>query len=209
MFESYLSADEGGKNNGTFKNSLKLKNIKINPTNLYYKSIDGILYTKDCKKLIACPPALEIEEYYVLDKTEKIERHAFQYQQNIKYIYLPNSIIEIGSGSFNTDSLKYIVLSDNITSIPSLTFCNSDSLSVYMPSSITKTYFNQGKLWNDSFGLLTGERNITIYGDNESYASENYADVFKEAIYCKFVSNEEIVEKKYFFQDIYMGDYLK
>lgn len=63
--------------------------IKISETNPYFTVSDGILYSKDMKKVIGCPPALEMTELKISDKAELINDYAFATCYNLKKAVIP------------------------------------------------------------------------------------------------------------------------
>lgn len=88
----------------------KLKEIRIN--NSYdingFKSIDGVLFSGDKKKLIAYPNN-HGEEYEVPEGTEIIASKAFKDCFNLKRLILPSSLKTIGLNAFyRCESLKLI-----------------------------------------------------------------------------------------------------
>lgn len=98
----------------SFYNCTRLKNIIVAIDNEYFKSIDGILFSKDSKTLIAYPNA-HGKEYNVPEGVEIIEHFAFKTCTGIETIFLPNSLYEIGSNAFyRCDNLKKVFLPDNI-----------------------------------------------------------------------------------------------
>lgn len=98
----------------SFYNCTQLKNIIVAIDNEYFKSIDGVLFSKDSKTLISYPNAHGME-YYVPEGVEKIEHFAFKTCTGIETIFLPNSLYEIGSNAFyRCDNLKKVFLPDNI-----------------------------------------------------------------------------------------------
>ena len=60
-----------------------LENIKVAFGNIYFDTIDGILYTKDFKKLVYCPLKLQTETFNVPTKLEIIGEKAFYDNENI------------------------------------------------------------------------------------------------------------------------------
>lgn len=93
-----------------------LTEITIPDSNEYYKTVDGVLYSKDGKTLIQYPTARS-GEYTVEKGTERIEYGAFAESQ-IEGVVFPDTIKEVanmaffesqGLASFNLpDSLEYI-----------------------------------------------------------------------------------------------------
>ena len=63
---------------GTLYGAKSLKKITVDPENPYLKDVDGVLYTKDDKRLIKIP-CQKTGTYTVSDGVEEIEVTAFQY----------------------------------------------------------------------------------------------------------------------------------
>ena len=63
--------------NGAFVGFDVLKEINADESHEVYASADGILYTKDGKKLVSYPPAKEEIEYIMPDSVEEVESMAF------------------------------------------------------------------------------------------------------------------------------------
>ena len=57
---------------------------------LYFKSIDGVLYTKDAGKLISYPMQKSDKAYTVNSNTTEISPNAFAYSQNLETVSLSN-----------------------------------------------------------------------------------------------------------------------
>ena len=120
-----------------------LTSIAVDKDNLFYKSIDGNLYSKDGKTLFK----------YAIGKDDT----SFE---------IPSSVTYIGYQAFyNCDSLTSVVIPDSITSIGKFAFENCDSLnSVVIPDSVTSI---GNRAFNDCFSLT----NITVNKDNQYYKS--------------------------------------
>ena len=61
----------------SFLDCKNLKSIEINKNNNKYKSIDGVLFTKDGKTLITYPASKEESSYIIPIDVEEIEFDAF------------------------------------------------------------------------------------------------------------------------------------
>ena len=96
----------------------KLKEIVVSDTNPYYTSVDGLLYTKDMKTLIGCPPALDMKELKISDKTETISDYAFFVSQSLEKAVIPATVKHIHNNAFaGCMKLKSAELPETITSI--------------------------------------------------------------------------------------------
>ena len=84
-----------------FLNCESLEKITVDSENKYYKALDGVLYTKDEKVLLCCPPK-GITSYTVSEKTETIAPYAFYMNQSLQNVVLPSNLRLIGKFAFST-----------------------------------------------------------------------------------------------------------
>lgn len=102
--ELYLNFD-GEIDENTLRDQLtsgffnSLAKITVLPENKFYKSIDGILYTKDGKTLIFCPVAKD-GELRIPEGTEYIGAYAFFRNHGITNLHFPDSLRYIGDQAF-------------------------------------------------------------------------------------------------------------
>lgn len=94
-----------------FHGCRKLEEIEVSSNNQIYASEDGILYSKDYKYLVVCPPGkkgvVDVNEntIYVCD-------YSFFTCANVTDINIPESVEDLGLGCFyETDSLESINIS--------------------------------------------------------------------------------------------------
>ena len=76
-----------------------LKNIEVDENNLFYKSVDGVLFSKDGKKLLAFPAGRMDENYIVPEGVEMIGENAFQNSCAYK-ITMPSTLKEVQDDAF-------------------------------------------------------------------------------------------------------------
>ena len=76
----------------------RLERITVEAGSLYYKDIDGILYTADGTTLLNCP-IHRFDPVAVPDGVRTIAERAFM-NSNITSVVLPNTLTEIGYGAF-------------------------------------------------------------------------------------------------------------
>lgn len=96
-----------------------LLNIEVSAANQYYKSVDGVLYSKDGKTLIAYPGG----------RTEK----SFK---------IPDSVTAIASGALDCDSLTELYIPKSVTE---MSFLGSNIKNIYYSG--TETDFNSIKFF--------------------------------------------------------------
>ena len=113
--------------------------ITVNENSENYKSVDGILYTKDGTMLLAYPGASSNTSYTVLDNTTTIASNAFCNAENLTEIILPNTLTTINASAFeDCNNLLSITLPEGITTIAENTFSFCYNLnSITLPSTLT------------------------------------------------------------------------
>ena len=77
-----------------------VQNIEIAESNPYYKSIDGVVYSKDGKKLIKCSPKRRCYTFRIPEGVEEIDVHAFDWNNYIFKIQLPETLKKLKAGTF-------------------------------------------------------------------------------------------------------------
>ncbi|MDD4822481.1 MAG: leucine-rich repeat domain-containing protein [Bacteroidales bacterium] len=121
-----------------FTECVGMKEIHVYPTNPKYTSVDGILFSKDGKTLIAYPMGRS-GDYTVPEGVTSINRDAFDKCTGLTSIIIPNSVTQIGENAFSWCSgLSSVTLSKNITTIADYAFSNCSSLSsITIPERVT------------------------------------------------------------------------
>ncbi len=84
-----------------FSEYSQLEKIEVSSVNPYYRSADGVLYSKDGKTLIAYPREKSDETFKIPYGTEYIYSGAFSDNRFIKKIELPLSLSKIGANPFS------------------------------------------------------------------------------------------------------------
>ncbi len=134
---------------GVFAGCPSLSNVSVSPANENYTSYDGVIYSKDGKKLVQylagrpsttykMPSAVrEIEEYAFwgannLSKlsitygVDKIPEYAFSNCKGLQHVTLPRSVQSIFAYAFeDCDSLSYINIPDSVGYIDDRAFANT------------------------------------------------------------------------------------
>lgn len=101
-------------------NAYSLKDISVAEDNPYYKSVDGVLFSKDMSTLVAYPLGKDCAEYHIPDSVTKIESRALyglgsflvtsrneygeieQVADGTMELYIPDSVVEMGEECIGT-----------------------------------------------------------------------------------------------------------
>ena len=115
-----------------FSTCNRLKAFEVDQNNPCFKSVDGVLYSKDGTELIQYPGGNQEETFFMPDGVKVIRPYAFNGYQEMKYIVFPESLTEIGDyafgGSYNLSNITIpatvTVISDSaFWSCPQLKIC--------------------------------------------------------------------------------------
>lgn len=151
----YISAEN------PFAPCLNLSEITVDEKNENYCIADGVLFTKDMKKLVCYPPKKDGTSYTIPDGVERlgiasvaetglteinvpdsvreIERHAFSFNENLTKIDLSKTSVKcIDIMSFaNCTSLSEVIFPENLTEIGLAAFISCESLEeIILPESL-------------------------------------------------------------------------
>lgn len=115
-----------------------LVNINVVTSNLKYCSIDGVLFSKNKKILVAYPNA-HGENYIAPNCTEVISSDAFRGSEMLTNITLPTSLRVIkGTAFWDNTALEEIVVPHGVTTIESSAFGNCTAMTrAELPSTLT------------------------------------------------------------------------
>lgn len=173
----------------TFNSCSNLKEIAVDDGNLFYASIDGVLYNKEKTTLLQFPHNYG-ESYAVPDGTVTIAEDSFAERNKIKSVTFPTSLRTIERTAFaNCWNLKEIVLPNGLEYLGENAFVNCIGLqSVTLPESmkyiessafaqcekLEKVYWNceeceiSGWPRNNIFGSVTGRMSGfgIVFGDS-------------------------------------------
>ena len=94
-----------------------LERIIVDEANPEFCSIDGVLFSKDKKVLIAYPNA-HGKEYCIPEGVNEIGHFAFKTCRDIEIVHLPESVVKIGNNAFyQCSNLKTVFLPDEIKEV--------------------------------------------------------------------------------------------
>lgn len=114
---------------GAFLGCEDLKSIEVDPLNIFYYSVDGVLFKREYSTLHTFPAGKTDVSYTVPEGTEIILNDAFYGCGGLTGIVLPQSVREIGESAFcECDGLVEIELPRGVEKINTQTFLGCTSL---------------------------------------------------------------------------------
>ena len=117
-----------------------LENIIVDISNPNFKSVDGVLYSKDGKTLITYPPKKTGTSFIIPDTVASISPYAFHLSPYLESVFIPDTITEITEGTFvMSRKLKSIKIPDSVKYIGPFAFQECYEIeSVIIGSSVEK-----------------------------------------------------------------------
>ena len=174
---------------GAFAGCGSLASITVAPGNTSFRSVDGVLFSKDGKTILGFPAGKKVTQYTIPgsvtsianrtfsgcaklkevtigDSVTSIEGWAFEDCESLTTMTIPDSVTHIGECAFsNCTSLTAISLPDSVTSIESGMFSSCTSLAaVTIPKSVTD--ISEG-----AFDECTSLTSISLAQGNTSFRS--------------------------------------
>ena len=120
-----------------------LETIEVDEENPIFKTVDGLLFSKDGTSLYCYPGGVKSEKYVVPENVTWIGGGAFGYNEHIVTLELPATIKELHSTFWGCTRLEKVNLPENMTYIHAYMFTDCSSLkSIEIPSGVT--YMGEG-----------------------------------------------------------------
>lgn len=121
--------------------SAPLANINVDPKNKVYASVDGVLYSKDKRVLIAFPRGKQVDTFTVPKSVTTIEASAFANNSHLTEVIISKGVTVLEENAFRwCKKLKKITLPRTLTHIEYAAFDDCDELE-------TVVYQGKEKQW--------------------------------------------------------------
>lgn len=170
------------KNNFNLGYMPNLEAFEVSEESEYFKTIDGVLYTKDGRILVKCPPTKK-GVYFVPEHVDTIGYYAFDSETSLNMIIMNGNVKTVGEISFgkntyllingnNIPSLERLDYSDNCKTL----FVNEDMVDEYkkvdgwkwlkiLPISDNDLIFKKGWNWA-TFSFIAPETcDLTLFSN--------------------------------------------
>ncbi|MGN0501774.1 MAG: leucine-rich repeat protein, partial [Ruminococcus sp.] len=123
---------------GAFINCPALKNFVVDEASEYFKSVDGVLYSKDGTTLMRYPSGRTDKTFIIPDTVDYIDGYAFEGAKNLETIVMSDNVTYINNYAFkDCTSLANVTLSANVSGISEGAFSNCSSLkSIVLPENL-------------------------------------------------------------------------
>ncbi len=165
-----------------FNNCPKLNSFSVNSSNQTYKSVNGVIYSKD-GSIIVMYPRGKSGSYTIVSGTTTIGESAFEYTENLTSVTIPSSVTSIGTYAFYSSlKLESVIIGSGVRTIDDRAFYYCPLLeSVTMGSNVTS-------IGNSAFEDCTSLTSVTIPSRVTSIGSSafRYCDILT---YVDFENN--------------------
>ncbi len=103
---------------------------KVDEDNPYFTSVDGVLYSKDMKTIVAYPAGKATDTFTIPDTVTTIGKTCFYYASRIEKVVIPETVSAIEEGAFFYSELECLTIPSSVKTIGTKAFYNIDELFV-------------------------------------------------------------------------------
>ena len=165
LTEVYLGSGLSELGAMAFKECYRLEKITVSDDNSSFKSIDGVLYTKDGKTLLYFPQAKSGTGFFIPEEVVTIGDYAFYKATGIIELEIPASVEIIGESAFReAASLKKVQIS-GAREIRDYAFYDCENITVLTMKEGTVSIGNQAFAELGSLTVVLIPDSVTHLGD--------------------------------------------
>ena len=158
-----------------FLGNCVIKNINVDANNTNFSSNNGIVFSKDKKKIVLYPQGKTEKAYTIPSTVEEICDSAFSYAQ-VESITIPSSVKKFGNYVFSSTNITSIIIPSTVTEMGYGPVADCQKLISANIQSTVKV------LPYDMFNGCASLKNVTL--------NDNIEEIYNRAFYgCKSLSN--------------------
>jgi len=165
--DNYFAYEEDGKGGAYFfYGCLKLERFIASRSNKHYSTVDGVLLSKDGKRLIRYPYGRQ-GSYTIPGSVTSIAYKAFYKAEGLTSVTIPRSVKNIGDFAFDGSGITSVDIPNGVISIGKYAFTRCAALaSVSIPASVTN-------IGDFAFYHCTGLRQFNVDKNNKNFFLAN------------------------------------
>ena len=115
----------------------RLQSIDVDSANPSFKSVDGVLFSRNGKKLLSYCPGRSAASYAVPAGVQIIMPSAFSYTSALTQVSFPESLTEIRNWAFGHTGLTSVTVPEGVTKLGYCAFANTSIETATLPLSLT------------------------------------------------------------------------
>ncbi|MBR1416258.1 MAG: fibronectin type III domain-containing protein [Bacilli bacterium] len=181
---------------GAFAKVSTLKNINVDSNNPSFKSIDGILYTKNGKTLVTYPAGKTAKKYSVASNISELGAYAFSSNNNLTNVVLPNGLVTIGFAAFEgSRNLVSVNIPESVKKIDDWAFASTKIDKLVIPKSVESVGKYSFYSPYNKFSSVTFLNDKTKIDENAKLTSVNVIYGYKGSTAEKYAKANNITFK--------------
>ena len=179
-----LGGNVASMESSSFDKCPVLEKIEVSSANMYFSSVDGVLFNRDKSVLIRCPMAYSAEEYAVPSHTKTVGAYAFKKCSGIEKIEIGGCSLSEGS-FFHCDNLNEISFTTAVKEIPDYCFFGSVMLTELVLEDGTESLGEYAFFGCVALEKLTLPESVSYIADTAFDYCDALSDVQTKGDYAK------------------------
>ena len=186
----YITRNVANIHEEAFNHCIGVTSYLCNSMNAHYKSVNGVLYSKDLSTIVAYPPAAPATSFDIPQGVTRIGGLAFFSNQNLVNVNIPENVTWIGYAAFGSSlKLASIDIPDGVTYMGKSAFINcADLTSVHLPAGID-SIFRDSFAWCPALTEITIPRNVKFIDEFVFNESGIKTITFEEGSCLNYIGN--------------------
>lgn len=179
-----LGGNVASMESSSFDRCPALEKIEVSSANMYFSSVDGVLFNRDKSVLIRCPMGYSAEKYVIPSHTKTVGAYAFKKCSGIEKIEIGGCSLSEGS-FFHCDNLSEISFTTAVKEIPDYCFFGSVMLTELVLEDGTESLGEYAFFGCVALEKLTLPESISYIADTAFDYCDALSDVQTEGDYAE------------------------